>query len=462
VKALLKQLLKNVHNLIFTSTVTTQDNIEDSIPRTQISPTERLDNLVFHPYPEASMTQRLYYHDSFLYDFDAEVRSVIETPRPALILDRTAFYPTSGGQIHDTGWITSGNSDTKLRVTEVADTEDGQVIHYLEAPVKDVQPGSPVHGEIDATRRRDHMQQHSAQHVVSAAFVRLFNMPTVSFHMADDYCSIDLVTPSLTQDQIESAERLANDIVFENRPVDIRFVARDEAAGLGLRKLPPAEWDQLRLIDIRGFDLSACGGTHVAHAGQIAGVLLRKFEKVRQGYRVEFVAGQRAVITARRDFSTLTETAALFSSHIYDVPQQVRKSLDEIKSLRKQREQSQEDLAAAQAATLLAETPETNGRKIIVRTFSDRELAYIKLLAQKLTRQSPAAIALLATESPQPALVFAQSSGQPYDMSMLLKQTITPLGGRGGGSKDLAQGGVPHSSGLASAITAAAQTLASI
>ena len=306
------------------------------------------------------------------------------------------------------------------------------------------------------------MQQHSAQHVLSAAFVRLFNMPTVSFHMADDYCSIDLDTPSLTQEQIESAERLANEIVLENRPVDIRFVTRDEAASLGLRKLPPAERDQLRLIDIRDFDLSACGGTHVAHTGQIAGLLLRKSEKVRQGYRVEFVAGQRAVSTARRDFSTLTETAALFSSHIYDVPQQARKSLDEIKSLRKQREQSQDELAAAQAATLLAETPETNGRKIIVRTFSDRDLAYLKLLAQKLTRQSPAAIALLATESPQPALVFAQSAGQPYDMAALLKQTIAPLGGRGGGSKDLAQGGVPHSSGLASAITAAAQTLASI
>jgi len=422
---------------------------------------ERLDNLACHPYPEASMTQRLYYHDSFLYDFDAEVRSVIETPRPALILDRTAFYPTSGGQIHDTGWIASENPNAKFRVTEVADTEDGKVVHYLEAPVKDVQPGTRIRGGIDANRRCDHMQQHSGQHVLSAAFARLFNMQTVSFHMADDYCSIDLDPPSITQDQIEAAERLANEIVFENRPVDIRFVTRDEAANLGLRKIPPAERDQLRLIDIRDFDLSPCGGTHVAHTGQIGGLLLRKYEKVRQGYRVEFVAGQRAVATARHDFSTLTEAAALFSSHIYDVPLQVRKSLDEIKSLRKKREQSLEELAAAQAATLLAETPETNGRKIIVRTFSDCDLAYIKLLAQKLTRQSPAAIALLATESPQPALVFAQSAGQPHDMAALLKQIMTPLGGRGGGSKDLAQGGLPQSSGLADALTLAARSLTS-
>ncbi|MGA8440527.1 MAG: alanine--tRNA ligase-related protein [Candidatus Sulfotelmatobacter sp.] len=403
------------------------------------------------------MTDRLYYRDSFLYTFDAEVRSVLESPRPALILDRTAFYPTSGGQIHDTGWLE--NSDAKFRVTEVADTEDGQVVHYLEAPVKDVQPGTRVRGTIDAARRRDHMQQHSAQHVLSAAFVRLFNMPTVSFHMADDYCSIDLDTPSLTEEQIEAAERLANEIVLENRPVDVRYVTRDEAASLGLRKLPPADRDQLRIIGIRDLDLSACGGTHVANTGQIAGLLLRKFEKVRQGYRVEFVAGQHAVATARHDFSTLTETAALFSSHIYDVPEQARKALDEIKSLRKQYEQSQDDLAAAQAAALLAETSETNGRKIIVRTFSGRDLAYLKLLAQKLTRKSPIAVALLASESLQPALVFAQSAGQPHDMAALLKKTVTSLGGRGGGSKDLAQGGVPQSTDLAAALTAAAQSL---
>ncbi len=405
------------------------------------------------------MTERLYYRDSFLCHFDAEVRSVLESPRPALVLDQTAFYPTSGGQIHDTGWLTTESSGSKIRVTEVVDSEDGHVVHYLEAPLKNAEPGTRLRGEIDAARRRDHMQQHSAQHVLSAAFVQLFNMPTVSFHMADDYCSIDVETPSLTQDQVESAERLANEIVLENRPVDIRFVTRDEAASLGLRKLPPAEREELRLIDIHDFDLSACGGTHVNHTGQIAGILLRKTEKVRQGYRVEFVAGLRAVRTARRDFSTLTETAALFSSHIYDVPEHTRKSLDEIKSLRKQREQLQDDLATAQAAALLSETPESNGRKIIVRTFPDRDLAYVKHLAQKLTHLTPAAVALLGAESPQPALVFAQSTGQPYDMNALLKQTLASLGGRGGGSKDLAQGGVPKAEGLEAALAAVARSL---
>jgi alanyl-tRNA synthetase len=420
------------------------------------------------------MTTRLYYHDSFLYDFDAEVREVLDSPHPGLILDRSAFYPTSGGQVFDTGTITTDANDksanakfanVSLKITEVADADDGRVVHYFEAE-RDfdktaLQPGTRVHGQIDATRRRDHMQQHSGQHVLSAAFIRLYNMPTVSFHMADDYCSIDLDTPTLTKEQIEAAERLANEIVLENRPVDIRFVTREEAGKLGLRKLPAADRDELRIIDIRDWDLSACGGTHVAHTGQIASVLLRKVEKVRQGWRVEFVAGQRAVWTARRDFTTLTETAALFSAHIYDVPQQARKSLDEVRALRKQREQSQEELAAAQAAAWLAETPETNGRKLVLRTLADRDLAFVKLLAQKLTRLSSNAVALLATTSPQPALVLAQSAGQPFDMGALLKETMANLGGRGGGSKDMAQGGVPSADGIEAALKAIAETLGS-
>jgi len=410
------------------------------------------------------MTERLYYHDSFLYDFDAEVRELTDSPKPALILDRTAFYPTSGGQIHDTGVISTDNE--KVKVTEVADTEDGRVVHYLEAPV-DLKPGTRVRGQIDATRRRDHMQQHTGQHVLSAAFVRLFNMPTVSFHMGDDYCSIDLETPNLTKEQIESAERLSNEIILENRPVDIRFVTRDEAGKLGLRKIPPAvgapglagvarpgRGDQLRLIDIHDFDLTACGGTHVRQTGQIGCIVLRRSEKVRQGWRVEFIAGQRAVATARKDFTTLSEAASLFSAHIYDVPQQVRKSLDEIRALRKQREHSQEELAEAQASALLAETPELNGRKIVLQTFSDREMNFLKLLAQKLTRLSPQVVALLATRSPQPSLVFAQSPGQPFDMSALMKQTMSVLGGRGGGSKDMAQGGAAKADGIDEALNA--------
>jgi alanyl-tRNA synthetase len=404
------------------------------------------------------MTDRLYYHDSFLYEFEGEIRDITESPRPAVTLDRTAFYPTSGGQVHDTGWITSGAA--KHRVTEVADREDGGVVHYLEAPVKELAPGSRVRGEVDVVRRRDHMQQHSGQHVLSAAFVRLFNMTTVSFHMADDYCSIDLETLSLTREQIEAAEGLANEVILENRPVNIRFVTRDEAGKLGLRKIPSTERDELRLIDINDFDVTACGGTHVRQTGQIGCILLRKTEKVRQGYRVEFVAGLRAVAAARRDFTTLTESAALFSAHIYDLPQQATKSQEEIKALRKQRAQSLEELAAAQAAALLAETPEADGRRLVVRTFSDRDINSLKLFAQKLTRLAPNVVALLGTISPQAALVFAQSIGQPFDMGGRMKEISARFGGRGGGSKDMAQGGIADSSQVDAALADAKASLA--
>jgi alanyl-tRNA synthetase len=399
------------------------------------------------------MSERLYYDDSFLYEFDGEVVEVIPPSaahaRSGIVLDQTAFYPTSGGQVHDTGWMTpvSGGEEGKLRVSEVAETENSRVVHYIEAE-KPPEKGSRVHGTIDPERRRDHMQQHSGQHVLSAAFVRLFHMPTVSFHMGEEYCSIDLDAPAVTPEQIVAAEKLANEVITENRPVGIRFVTPEEAHDLGLRKVPPIEKDKLRLIEIRDFDLTACGGTHVQSTGQIGCILLRKLEKVRQGWRVEFVCGERAISTARHDYTVLTEAAVLFSSHIWDVPQQVRKLQDEAKASRKGREQLLEEVAELYARHLLAETPESNRRKLIVRVFSDRDAVFIKLLAQKLTRLDSRAVALLGTSSGQASLVFAQSPGQPFDMGGLMKDAMAKLGGRGGGSKDLAQGGVPQAAGL--------------
>jgi alanyl-tRNA synthetase len=389
------------------------------------------------------MTEHLYYNNSFLYDFDANVVDVVlasETePRPALILDRTAFYPTSGGQIFDTGWIAVGKH--QARVVEVTQAEDGTVYHFLDE-LPDVHPGMPAHGTIDANRRRDHMQQHSGQHVLSAAFVRLFDMPTVSFHMGDDYCSIDIDTKAILPEQLASVEHLANEIILDDRPVEIRFVSQEEARELVLRKLPLAQRGPLRLIEIRDFDLSACGGTHVRCTGQVGSILLRKVEKVRQGMRVEFVCGQRAVKTARRDYTALAEAANLFSSHIWEVSQQIRKSQDEAKAARRQREQLLEELAEQHAARMLSEASALNGGKLVMRVFADRDLAYIKLLAQKLTRLESKVVALLGTTS-QLSVVAAASTGQSTDLGALLRKSLISYGGRGGGSKDMAQGGVP-------------------
>jgi len=379
-----------------------------------------------------------------------------EPSRSAVILRETAFYPTSGGQVHDTGWLTLDGAEP-LRVTEVADAEDGRVVHYLEAPAKLPLAGAAVHGSIDFERRRDHMQQHSGQHVLSAAFVELYQMPTVSFHMGEDYCSIDLATPSVSSAQIEGAERRANQVVFENRRVRIRYVSRAEAEKLGLRKVPPAERDELRLVEVADFDVSACGGTHVSSSGQIGAIVLRKSERVRQGTRVEFVCGERAVRMARRDYSALSDAAALFSAQLWDVPEQIRKSIEESKLLRRQKDGALDELAELMALAALQSQPETSGRKMVVRAFSDRDINFAKLFAQKVTRAGTPAIALVASTVDPAGLVFAQtpvqisggapgSSGSVADMGALLKQVLSSVGGRGGGSRDFAQGGVPAGS----------------
>ncbi len=400
------------------------------------------------------MTERLYYHDAFLYEFEGEVVDVVPAAeinaRHGVILDRTAFYPTSGGQVHDTGWFANG-AGAKMRVAQVEETEDGRIVHYLEAE-KVPEKGSRLRGTIDDARRRDHMQQHSGQHVLSAAFIRLFEMPTASFHMGDESCSIDLDTARLSAEQVVNAEQLANQIVQENRPVAIKFVKQEEVAGLGLRKVPVVDKAELRLIDIQDFDLTACGGTHVRGTGQIGCVLLRKVERVRQGWRVEFVCGQRAVGIARKDYAALTEAAGLFSAHIWDVPSQVRKTLEDVKAARKSGEHLLEELSEFQAAKILAETTADAGKKIVAKTYSDRDAAGIKLLAQKLTRLESNVVALLGTTSGQPALVFAESPGGTDDMGALLKETQAKFGGRGGGGKDFAQGGLPKAELVAAAV----------
>ena len=383
------------------------------------------------------MTERLYYHDSFLYDFDARVLESVERQgRTAVVLERTAFYPTSGGQVHDTGKFIL-QDEQEIPITEVAEDEEGKIYHFTSGPLDQ----GAIRGQVDAERRRDHMQQHSGQHVLSAAFVRLFDAPTVSFHMGVESCTIDLSVKALNTSQIEQAEKLANEIVLEDRPVNIRFVSLDEARQLDLRKLPPKQTGKLRLIDIVDFDLTACGGTHVRSTGQIGAILLRKVENVKQGVRVEFVCGVRAVAVARQDYGTLTEAAGFFSAHIREVPQQIQKSIQESKGAAKAQLKLLEELAELHAERLLAQNK--TSPRIITHFFADRDATFIKLLAQKLTALQKDVIALLAAGAGQTALVFAQSPGMKSNMGQIMKEAMAKLGGRGGGTADMAQGGLP-------------------
>jgi len=437
------------------------------------------------------MTHRLYYTDPNLTEFEANfVETRLVAGQSALVLDRTAFYPTSGGQLFDRG-VLVGNGlatvhrDPNIDVFDVQE-QDGIILHFVnleELGGVHIPDNCRFRGLIDRPRRRDHMQQHTGQHLLSAVFIELCKAPTVSFHMGDESCTIDLDVKSLTAGQIRQVERRSNEVITDDDPVTIKFATLDEARALGVRKIPSDLKDTLRLIEIKGHDLTACGGTHVSRTGEIGAILLRKVEKVKQGMRVEFVCGRRAVATARRDFDTLTAAAALFSSHIHDVPEQVRKALDDTKAVAKREQKTLAELAEAMAARILADTAsgmtqvgaarvsglgtsqanDTSHAKplhLVKQCFSDRDLAFVKLLAQKLVAQ-PNVVALLATISPQPSLVFAQSAGGNLDMGALMKEAMAALGGRGGGARDMAQGGAPAGADIAAALNSIAARVAS-
>jgi alanyl-tRNA synthetase len=413
----------------------------------------------------ALMTERLYYNDSFLYEFDAHVADLHEMTRQGTTstwmvkLDRTAFYPMSGGQPFDTGSLIAfsrSGAELKVKVEDVFEDEVGEIWHRTD---KVLEPGARVHGTIDRERRRDHMQQHSGQHVLSAAFIHLFNYPTVSFHLGEESSTIDLQCEILLDEHLVRVERLANEVIVEDRPVTIHYASRQDAERMGVRKLPPRE-GQIRLIDISDFDLNACGGTHVRSSGQIGCILVRKTEKVKQGVRVEFVCGLRAVKTARNDFMTLTESAGLYTTGSYDLPTQIRKQTEELKAQHRTQAKLNEELAELLAAKMVDESPAVNGRKIIRQVLTDRDAAFAKLLAQKLSRNGKGIVVLLAAPTPTPTLIFARSQDQGVDVGALLKEIVMSAGGRGGGGKDLAQGGVPEAANLEEILTKAVSLIA--
>ena len=385
------------------------------------------------------MTERLYYHDSFLREFDAEVLSCEreqtsstgeENARWRVVLDRTAFYPTSGGQPHDLGRLGEAS------VVEVADAEDNKVVHYTSAPVK---PGH-VHGEIDWARRIDHMQQHTGQHLLSAAFVELFRFPTVSFHLGRDISSIDLEAPSIVPRHLEEAERRTNEVIFEDRVVTIRFGTAAELAEAGIRKKVDRE-GVLRAIEVEGFDRQPCGGTHLARTGQAGMLLLRKMERRRDAWRVEFVCGFRALATARADFATLTQAASLMSCGLPDVPAGITKMSDERRAMHGTAKKLEERLAEHEARELISRSAKApDGRVVISAAMQEATPAYLALLAAKITAETKAVVLLGAAATGH--VVFAQTKGGTADMGTLLREYVKELGGKGGGARDFAQGNV--------------------
>jgi alanyl-tRNA synthetase len=391
-------------------------------------------------------TERLYYADCYLREFEARVLRSVAAPNGFRVyLDRTAFYPTSGGQPTDFGTIAG------LQVLEAVDEGD-EIAHLLrQAP-----EGESVSGKIAWARRFDHMQQHTGQHILSAAFERIGDYKTVSFHLGEDSSSIDLDSDRLGSAQLEEAEDAANQVVFEDRPVQIFFQPAGEASRLDLRK-PTDREGEVRLVEVEGFDLSACGGTHVSRTGAVGLILLRKVERMKGLTRVEFVCGGRALRQARRDFRVLSEAARLFSAALDTVPELITKQSQELREEIRGREKLLERLAEYRARELWQAVPEVDGRRVVRQVFPEEEAAQVKLLAHALAKL-PGAVALLGVKGKPTKLFFAQAPGGTLEMGNVLKQTLAKFGGKGGGGRDFAQGGGLEESRLEEAL-AYAETL---
>jgi alanyl-tRNA synthetase len=395
-------------------------------------------------------TERLYYRDSFLREFDAQVISCEKDgERWKVVLDRTAFYPTSGGQPHDLGKLGD------VPVVEVADVEE-KVVHYVSAAI----PVGPVHGTIDWARRIDHMQQHTGQHLLSAAFIELFGFQTVSFHLGKETSTIDLNALSVVPQHLEEAERRVNKVIFEDKPVAIRFGTAEELAEAGIRKKVERE-GILRAIEVEGFDRQPCGGTHLERTGQAGMLLIRKLERRRDQCRIEFVCGMRALATARGDFATLTQSAALLSCGLPEVPAMLAKLVEERRAQHGAVKRLEERLAEHEAHALLASHPAAVAAttRVIATAIEDATPSYLGLLAAKLVAESNV-VALLASGATG-HVAFAQTKGMGRDMGALLRETLKQSGGKGGGAKDFAQGSLPEATKVGDAIAFAKKLLES-
>ena len=391
------------------------------------------------------MTERLYYTEPARRSFDAVVTAVVEHGgAPALVLDRTAFYPTSGGQPFDTG---------RLGPTDVLNTvDDGErVLHVVRAPLR---VGEAVHGDIDWARRFDHMQQHTGQHVLSAAFDRVLDDRTMSFHMGGEFSSIDLAREVSAAD-VERCVDEANRVVWEDRPVTIRFASPEEAARLPLRKEPVRE-GPLRLIEVADFDLSACGGTHVARTGEIGLIAVTAAEKFRGGTRLTFVCGGRALRALRGYRDAVAGSVRSLSVLPHELPAAIERIQSEGKQARKTIARLQSELAVHEAARLVAASPVVDGVRRVAHVADGWDAAGLKAIASSMAAQLGVAAALVGTSVPI-ALVVARSADVTLDANAVLQQLLKRFGGRGGGKAELAQG-----AGLANdpqAIAAAAREL---
>ncbi len=397
----------------------------------------------------------MYLQDSKLLNFEATVSDIREYARTDgqqvwhVALDRSAFYPEGGGQPWDRGVLRArarSGAELEISVESVIEDEAGEVWHAVRKPLL---AGTVVSGFVDEDRRLDHRQQHSGQHLLSAVLADQYGARTVGFHLGDEDVTVDLAVSDrdLLLASLPEVEGRVNRLIAANLPVTARTVSQEEAQALlaagSVRKLPPRS-GEIRLVEMPGVDLNACGGTHVAALGEIGSVLLRGTEKIKPGLRLHFVCGLRAIRAARAAYDSLGQAAGLLSVSLGDVPSAVLRVQAGVKALAKEQVQLREELAADHAVRLAVEERITDGLRLVTRVFPDRDAAYIKLLAHKLLAAVPHTAAVLASTLEDPATIYVACNHElQAGCDSVLRKILAEYGLRGGGTKDLAQGRVP-------------------
>lgn len=374
------------------------------------------------------MKELLYYQDVMLQEFDATIisKGTDESDRHYVVLSNTAFYPTGGGQPHDTG---------TLNALEVIDVEkvDDEIRHYIEGDLSTLD--GVVHGKLNWPRRFDHMQQHAGQHILTAAFVELFNVQTVSFHLGSEQVTIDLAIETISEQQLAAAEARANDIILENRPIQTTWVTEQELGNYNLRKEVAVTGD-IRLVIIPNFDYNGCGGTHPTSTGQVSIIKILGTEKMKGNVRVSFVCGQRVLTELGMRKKVLADVARQLSVPEIEAATALTKVLSTQKTTEKALAAVKEELLTYEAKALV------NSEGVVTAAFNQRTMQELQKIARIIVTEQKDVIALLVSEN-EGKLQFVAARGNNVSKSMkdVAQKALPLINGKGGGSDQMVQGG---------------------
>jgi alanyl-tRNA synthetase len=384
------------------------------------------------------LQHKLYYEDAYLPSFQADVikQDQNESGQWYIVLDKTAFYPTGGGQPFDTGYI---NNHKVINVEEL----DGEIRHYLTEPLPN--PIGIVRGKIDWERRFDHMQQHSGQHILSAAFEELYGYATISFHLGNEELTIDIHTDQLTEEEALAVEKRANQIILENRPIETKWVTPEEASSYPLRKELSVTED-IRLVIIPDFDYNGCGGTHPKSTGQVGSLKILDWEREKKKIRVTFVCGNRVVSQLGKKQLVLKQLSPLLNAPEDGMIPAVTKLLEMIKEKDKALESVKESLLLYEGKELLQKGRVKNGKSVIAEVFKCRSIQELQKLGRILVSLSPDILAILVSESEERVqVVCARGANANGNMKIIISELLPAINGKGGGNDTFAQGGGDNS-----------------